>query len=210
MAGRLAPGSKLLFADLTERYGVSMGALREGLQRLAEQGLVESEPQIGFRVMSLSTQDLEDLTTARCEIEGMALRYAITHGDLAWESAIVASLHTLERTPVDGAEGDLISDDWTAAHTQFHEALIAACPNTRIRNMASTLRASAEVYRHWSKIGDERGGYPRDITAEHHELVEAVLGRDTEQAVRLLEQHLWATARLLINRASNLGPQAGD
>ena len=89
LSGRLEPGARLPFADLTDRYGASMGALREALQRLAEQGLVVNEPQQGFRVQALSVDDLRDLTAARCEIEGLALRYSIAHGDLAWESGIV-------------------------------------------------------------------------------------------------------------------------
>lgn len=215
MSGRLLPGSKLPFADLTERYGVSMGAIREGLQRLVEQGLVVSEPQIGFRVMALSVDDLRDLTTARCEIEGLALRYAIANGDLAWESGIVAAFHTLQHTPIhDEAIDDLtaaattavLSEDWTAAHSNFHEALIAACPNQRIRTTANTLRAAAEVYRHWSTIGDDTDDNPRDTDAEHQHIVTAVLARDTEQAVRLLERHLRATTRRLIDRVKRLDP----
>lgn len=214
MSGRLLPGSKMQFADLTERYGVSMGALREGLQRLVEQGLVVSEPQIGFSVMSLSVDDLRDLTTARCEIEGLALRYAIANGDLAWESEIVGSFHALQRTPLsDDTDADpddvprpALSDDWTAAHTRFHEALIAACPNLRIRTTANTLRAAAEVYRHWSSIGDDTNTKQRDTDAEHKTIVDAVLARDTETAVRLLEQHLRATTRRLIDRVKRLDP----
>jgi DNA-binding GntR family transcriptional regulator len=218
MSGRLLPGSKLQFADLTERYGVSMGAIREGLQRLCEQGLVVSEPQIGFRVMALSIDDLRDLTTARCEIEGLALRYAIASGDLAWESEIVASYHALSRTPAteeppSGSDGGLdaddviqgvLSEDWTAAHTRFHEALIAACPNQRIRSAANTLRAAAEVYRHWSNIGTPGESVPRNTDSEHKGIVDAVLARDTEKAVRLLDQHLRHTARRLIDRVSHL------
>lgn len=213
LSGRLEPGARLPFADLTDRYGASMGALREALQRLAEQGLVLNEPQQGFRVTALSVDDLRDLTTARCEIEGLALRYSIAHGDLAWESAIVASFYELERTPmsVEGSDdaasgfpapdGAVLAEDWAGVHTRFHESLIAACPNARLRTIASSLRDSAELYRHWSA----RSKDPRDTNAEHKGLVDAVLARDTERAVGLLEQHLRHTARLLIDRASELG-----
>jgi DNA-binding GntR family transcriptional regulator len=60
LAGVLAPGSRLLFADLGDRYHASMGVLREALTRLAGEGLVDSEPQTGHRVMSLSAADLVD------------------------------------------------------------------------------------------------------------------------------------------------------
>lgn len=214
LAGHLEPGTRLPFADLTERYGASMGALREALQRLAEQGLVVNEPQQGFRVQSLSIDDLRDLTQARCEIEGLALRYAIAHGDLAWESEIVAAFYALERTPMNTSDseeetgflaedGTVLAEDWASAHTRFHLALYAACPNVRLRSIASTLRDAAELYRHWSA----RSKDPRDTNAEHKAIVDAVLARDTERAVGLLEQHLQHTARLLTDRASELGNQ---
>lgn len=198
LAGRFEPGAKLAFADLTERYGGSMGAIREGLQRLVEQGLVDSEPQQGFRVVSLSIDDLRDLTGARCDVEGLALRYAVLHGDLAWESEIVAAFYALERTAmhIDGEPG--IPSDWAAAHQRFHDALIAGCPNQRLRAIASSLRDAAELYRYWSVRSDS----PRDTDAEHRQIVDAALARDADLAVRLLEQHLRTTARLLIDRVS--------
>ena len=106
LAGALQPGARLPFAELSARYRSSTSAIREGLQRLVEQGLVTSEPQLGFRVVTLSIADLEDLTTARREIEGLALRYSIEHGDLAWEAGVVAAWHTLERTPLGSTAPD--------------------------------------------------------------------------------------------------------
>jgi len=198
--GELQPGARLPFAELSERYGGSMSAIREGLQRLVEQGLVVSEPQLGFRVVALSVEDLVDLTVARCEIEGLALRFAVEHGDLAWESEIVASLYALEHTPLDPAP-PLLLEDWVAAHQRFHTALFAACPNNRVRAIASTLRDAAELYRHWSRQA-EGPSSTRDIDAEHRALAEAVLARDANKAVGLLEAHLRTTAETLTNCGS--------
>lgn len=197
LGGRLVPGARLPFADLGARYESSTSAIREGLQRLVEQGLVTSEPQLGFRVVTLSVDDLHDLTTARCEIEGLALRYSIEHGDLAWESRVVAAWHTLERTPLSAtfADGhDALALDWSSAHQSFHESLIAACPNRRILATATALRAAAELYRHWSWRAT---GVVRDVVIEHQQLVDAVLQRDAARAVELLHEHLTTTSRLL-------------
>ena len=216
LTGRIAPGSRLPFAELTERYGVSMGAMREGLQRLVEQGLVVSEPQIGFKVVSLSVPDLHDLTTARCEIEGLALRYAITHGDLGWETEIVAALYALERTPQEADPALLVeltvvplAEEWTAAHKRLHEALIAGCPNQRLRTIASSLRDAAELYRHWSKQTENTTKTTRQTDVEHRGIVDAALARHTELAVSLLEEHLRTTARLLIDRSSDVDDPVG-
>ncbi len=196
LSGRLLPGTKLRFADLTERYDCSTSVVREGLTRLAEQGLVQAEPQHGFHVTSLSVDDLEDLTDARCALEGLVLRMSIDHGNLAWESELVAAHHSLDRTSME-TDGDpvVMSEMWTEAHSRFHGALLAACPNQRLRNMALSLRDAAELYRRWSRpIGHDDH---RDVRGEHRALVEAALRGDATEAVRLLEEHLRRTTRAL-------------
>ena len=129
LSGRVLPGTKLRFAELTERYDCSTSVVREGLTRLAEQGLVQSEPQHGFHVTPLSQDDLDDLTTARCEIEGLVLRMSIEHGDIAWESEVVAAHHALDRTPME-SDGDpvVMSEEWTLAHARFHQASVVRVP----------------------------------------------------------------------------------
>ena len=164
--GSRAAGTKLRFADLTVRYDCSTSVVREGLTRLVEQGLVQSEPQHGFHVTPLSQDDLDDLTTARCEIEGLVLRMSIEHGDIAWESEVVAAHHALDRTPMEtGGDPVVMSEEWTLAHARFHQALLSACPNQRLRNMALSLRDAAELYRRWSRpLGQDRD---RDVQGEH-------------------------------------------
>ena len=196
LSGRVLPGTRLRFAELTDRYDCSTSVLREGLTRLAEQGLVQSEPQHGFRVTPLSDDDLEDLTTARCALEGLVLRMSIEHGDIAWESELVAAHHALDRTAME-TDGDpaLMTEEWTVAHSRFHAALLAACHNQRLRTMALALRDAAELYRRWSRpIGHDQG---RDVAGEHRALVDAALRGDAKEAVRLLEEHLRRTTRAL-------------
>ena len=80
LGGRPRPGDKLPFADLCARYDTSVGVMREGLSRLVAQGLVVNEPQVGFRVIPLSTEDLRQLTEARVYVEGRVLELAIAAG----------------------------------------------------------------------------------------------------------------------------------
>lgn len=207
LAGRLRPGDKLPFAELSERYDASQGVLREGLARLVAEGLVVSEPQVGYRVMPLSIKDLEDLTDARCEIEGLVLRNAVEHGDVEWEAGVVAAHHTLERTPEGKGSPDArASEQWAEAHGNFHRALLAACTNERLKKMAIDLRASAEVYRQWSEALNEG---ERDVADEHRALMQAALDRDADRAVELLTSHLRTTQMRLVSSALNSAPAGG-
>lgn len=198
LAGRLPPGSRLPFTRLTARYDASMGVLREGLSRLAAQGLVQAEPQQGFRVTPLSEQDLRDLTAARCAIETMVLREAMESGTVAWEARVLAAHHTLQRTPqMCEDDPERLTDEWVAAHAAYHGALLEGCPNARLRGIANSLRDSAELYRRWSV---PLGGTHRDIAGEHRRILDAVLAADPGQAVTALAAHIQHTTDALLTK----------
>jgi DNA-binding GntR family transcriptional regulator len=218
LTGKIAPGTKLPAADLCDTYDASIGVTREALSRLCELGLVVAEAQIGYRVMPLSIEALEDLTLARCEIEGAALSLSVQHGDLAWESAVVASHYALERTAIWQTDGErLVNLDWESAHAAFHKALLAACPSPRLVNVASSLRDAAELYRLWSGGGLHPGPHVsldtghRDVGHEHCSIKDAALDRDHQAASDLLRAHLRTTADLLRARISaGLLPKSDD
>jgi DNA-binding GntR family transcriptional regulator len=208
MAGRLAPGTQLPFAELGRRYRTSIGVLREGLSRLAEQGLVRAEPRHGFQVTPLSGDDLAELTVARCEIEVLLLRLAIRHGTLEWESRLLAAHHTLDGTPeTRGDDTSTFSEVWITAHAQFHAVIFEGCPNSWLRAIAARLRDSAEIYTHWwaRSLGhDER----RDLAIEHKALVDALIARDVEGATRVITTHIQRTAAVFFASTGNV--DSGD
>ena len=57
LSGALHPGTKLVIADLVERYGIGATPVREGLSRLVTQGFVKAIGQRGFRVTAVSEDD---------------------------------------------------------------------------------------------------------------------------------------------------------
>lgn len=197
LAGRLLPGQRLQFNELSARYLTSVGVLREALSRLVEQGLVISEPQQGFHVVPVSPDDLRDLTAARVEIETMTLRRALEAGDLAWESRLVAAHHILFGTPqLDPDDPRRVSESWSSAHAMFHEVLLEACPIRRLREIARSLRDASELYRRWSRhLGSE---LDRDIPGEHHGLLDAAIRRDVETATELLTRHIEYTTNAVL------------
>lgn len=195
LGGILAPGEKLAFGQLQARYDVSTGVLREVLPRLVEQGLAVSEAQLGFRVVPVSVPDLLELTDTRVFVETEALRRSIAHGDVEWESAVLAARHRLSRTASLDTDGR-VSEAWLAAHSGFHGALLQACPNTRLVHIAESLRDVSEVYRCWSVRSPESAA--RDVDAEHDRIATAAVDRDAHRAVDELRRHIELTTDLLI------------
>jgi DNA-binding GntR family transcriptional regulator len=193
LACRILPGSKLKIHDLCERFSVSLGAVREALSRLTSEGLVVAEPQRGFRAAPISAADLQDLTMARIEIDSLCLRRAISHGDVQWESRLVAATHRLARTPERDADDP--NEDWAAAHADFHLTLVEGCNSPWLLHLHSLLYAQSERYRRLSVPFAASG---RNVNDEHQAIVNATLARNAKLAVRLLAAHLETTTRILL------------
>jgi len=192
--GQLAPGEKLRIDALRALYGVGASPLREALNRLSAEGLVIQEDQRGFRVPPVSVDDLQELTRTRCLINEVALREAIARGDPAWEEQIVVAHHRLARTAFDLGTPTIVNPEWERRHREFHMALIVACGSRWIAASWGQLFDLADRYRHLSKRGD---GQHRDFHAEHRAIMDATLARNTELAVRLLNEHVSRTAELV-------------
>ncbi len=193
--GVLAPGSKLGFADIGARYTVSTGVLREVLPRLVEQGLAGWEPQLGYRVVSLTVPDLMHLTEARVAFEAMVLTQSVITGGLEWETGVVAAHHHLSKTPTHQDEGT-INLEWPVIHARFHRALLSGCPNPRLRDIVNDLRDVSEVYRCWSVTPGT--AHMRDVAAEHKAIADAAIARDVDGAVGALTAHIQATTYMLL------------
>src|SRR5208337_15324 len=76
LAGRLAPGSRLVECELTARFSVSRGPVREALRRLAAEGLIEHLPHRGALVRRLTLREIRELFEIRVEMEALAARLA--------------------------------------------------------------------------------------------------------------------------------------
>lgn len=196
--GRHAPGAKLKIEALRKHYSSGATPVREALSLLAADGLVSREHQRGFRVAGISTSEFEELLAIRCFIEGRALRLAIESGGEAWEEAIVIARHRLQGRTSLRTDGD--TTEWEHHHKTFHMALISACGSRTLLRLSNQLYDENSRYRHVARL---KGGARPTISREHDDIAEAVLTRQADLAVKLLETHYRTTGKLLREALEN-------
>lgn len=192
LRGELAPNERLRAADLDKRFQLGLTPIREALARLGSEGLVVVEAHRGARVVETSPVEFADLMKTRREIERLCLADAIAHGDAQWEAGVVAALHVLQRTPLpDFSSPKALASEWEERHRSFHEALISACTSEWLKRFWHQLADHSQRYR---KIRLERAHLiARDVNAEHQAILGAVLARDTQAALALMDRHLEET-----------------
>lgn len=76
LRGEFAPGERLLTVPLAERIGVSRTPIRLALERLAQEGILESRAGSSFKVRKFTVSDIWDAIEARGVLEGAAARLA--------------------------------------------------------------------------------------------------------------------------------------
>ena len=189
--GALFPEEKLLIEGLSERYGIGTVPLREALNRLSSEGLVQRRSHRGFFVAAISMSDLEELVKTRIWLETLALRESIGNADEAWEEALVVSCHRLARTqrrlpPEAGRE---MSDEWEKRHKAFHMLLLDRCGSSWLLGFCSSLMDQAVRYRSLSMNSNPSQLRREGAAAEHRAILDAVLEHDTQNACSLLAEH---------------------
>ncbi|MBB3140846.1 DNA-binding transcriptional regulator CsiR [Halomonas organivorans] len=197
--GVFQPGEKLLMSRLKERYDLGIGPLREALSQLVAERLVVAISQRGYRVATMSREELADLYDARAQLEGLVLELAIERGDDAWEADILAKAHTLAKVmEVHSAEEML--DVWDARHKAFHTAIAAGCNSPHLMQLRQHLFDQVERYRHlWlcETVFSEQALESK--RQEHAALVEVILARDTERARHMMRDHLMTPVPIILD-----------
>lgn len=182
---KLAPGSKLPFELLRERYDTGLSPLRESLSRLAVEGLVIGEDQRGFRVAPLTVDDFVDLTTLRREIEVMAVIRSVERGGDSWEADLVRAFHhmLLASSPVKRG----YPTEWARRHKAFHEALVSACGSPRLLLLRRQL---FDQFMRYQRVAPRHVWKNSIRDTEHKKIVDAAVSRNVDKVAALARAHI--------------------
>ena len=187
--GELAPGEKLKIEQLRGLLDTGASPVREALSLLTSDMLVERLDQRGFRAAPVGKANFDEILMLRCALEELALRASIANADAVWEERLVLAHHHMQKAGERGAP------DFEVAHKEFHMVLLENA------HLPTLLRYCAQLYdlniRYRYLAAGGAGYKKRSISAEHQNLFEAALDRDTERATELLLAHYRLTGAYL-------------
>ena len=133
ISGALAQGSRIADSAIAERYGLSRTPVREALQKLEAEGLVERDPMKGHVVSGLSDRDIAAVYSIRKALEGLAIRQAaarIAQEDLDRLQAIVESARSHWR----GTAPDRL-EHYMARTKEFNAILLESSREERLLSL---------------------------------------------------------------------------
>ena len=192
---QVQPGQPLSETRLSRQLGISRTPVREALQMLAQEGLVQIIPGRAVTVAAPSVQDVMDAIHVRLLLEPEVAR-------LAAKNITPQQLETLQQAQ-QSLEAALAAADhaaWSKADTVFHETLSAACPNQLLGELALQFRNRV------SYLSIDTPGNPERLavcTAEHRQVVDMIAGRDSDGAARAMRTHIDMFRESIFRRLSH-------
>jgi DNA-binding GntR family transcriptional regulator len=177
LSGALPPGARLSQSQLAEELGMSRIPVRDALQRLAAEGLVELRPNASATVAPLSRADLEELYELRTAVEPHLCELAtplLTPEDLA---AMERELARMARSK--GPQS------WLDANNAFHAILYRRAPRPRMVEIVDRARQLTDRY---SRLVHEHNVH--SAQSEHRLIIEAARNEESVRLASLVRAHL--------------------
>ena len=179
LRGDVAPGSKLSQQSIAERFGVSRIPVRDALQILAGEGLVQHTSNATAAVTGMSIAELQELYELREAVEPLATQIAVPNVGRADLLTMRKQLQIMEQhadTPT-----------WLAANTNFHAAVYRRANRPRMIELVERLRGLTDRYMY---VHLEIIGQTEHLVSEHLGILTAVESGDAALAARLTREHL--------------------
>lgn len=182
LEGQVTPGERLNEGELAKALGISRTPIREAINRLEKEGLVEIYPQRGAFVMQLSKEDIEELFLIREKLEGLAAFLAAQRIDKNGLAKLEACIQGFEEPFDERAISRYAREDF-----KFHQIVVLLSGGRRLHNLISTLHDHIRIYRLTAHGSSER---MKESLQDHRKIIEALSKKDGEEAEQRMRLHI--------------------
>ena len=182
LQGRLKPGEVITELRLSKALGVSRTPIREALQHLEQESLVEIRPNRGAVVLGITRDDLEVIYDMRIRLEGLAASLAAKTAD---EEQLNAMKEVLDLQEFYVEKNN--PDEQEIFDSRFHEMVYEFSGKRILYEVLKNLHRRITRYRRLSVTDMDRA---RKAITEHREIYEAIREGNGSLADTLTIRHV--------------------
>jgi len=187
LEGTLKPGERLMEVHLANKLGVSRTPIREAMHKLELEGLVVVIPRRGAQVARITEKSLKDVLEVRRSLDMLIAELAcerITDEQLKGLKEAAEEFGSVCRKELKtGADTTSIA----RADVAFHDILMEATGNTRLRAMVNNL--AEQMYRYRFVYLTDKSTHER-LIIEHTKIYEAIASKDKDKAREAARIHI--------------------
>jgi len=185
LRGGLAPGAALSQESLAREFGISRTPLRDALQILAGDGLVQLGGPGSATVVSPSASDARDLLLIRATIDSVAARRAAGRAERDRRELAAILEPALQELEASAAAGDRYR--FRVADSRFHVAILRHCGLDQLDRCYAFVHTTAlSMY----AVRAPSPGHLARSSGHHQGIAAAIAAGDTELSARLAQEHV--------------------
>jgi DNA-binding GntR family transcriptional regulator len=185
------PGEFITDTQIANQLKVSRTPVREAFYRLEKEGLLIYEARRGWKVYTLSLDDIHEIFDIKEVLEGMVARQAAGCKDETLQANLREALKNMQAA---AEAGD--SELWLQADRSMHDTLFQMADNER----AARIVANLNDQWHRVRIGFiALQGRTRRSAEEHRLFVESILAGDGVEAEQRMRTHLNEVRKELVH-----------
>jgi DNA-binding GntR family transcriptional regulator len=180
--GKLRPGENVNGQELAESIGVSLGTVRQALDWLCRDGLLQRLPRRGWKVVQLDARDVVDAFKIRLLLEAEAIGRAKDHLTREQLERMVA-----ENERVIREQNRMTEDERRRIDYKFHRTFLEASGSPILLHVVDPLVRKCML------TGISLGIPASHVSVtygEHIDIARALLDNDLERAKAVLVNHL--------------------
>jgi DNA-binding GntR family transcriptional regulator len=183
LSGVLAPGAPIKEVAIASELSISRAPVREAMQILVREGLIESHPQKGKNVTALTAKQIKNSYFTGGVLEAAAVSQALdkyTEKDISKLERIVAKMKA-----VAGRNGPV--SDQAPLDNAFHDLLFSRIDNELIVELCKRSCQGISkflLYKHWVKLFP-----PKKVYERHKKIVAAIKTKNPQNVERVIREH---------------------
>jgi DNA-binding GntR family transcriptional regulator len=192
-AGEMAPGQRLVEAEVVEMFGVTRGSVRAAIQDLAAEGMIELIPNRGARVRVVSLVEAISILECRRVLEGLIAAHAAERVSKDDAKKLRDIGRQMQRAV---KEGDLMT------YAQLDAKLHPFIAEISQQQTASEIivRLKSQIVRHQFRLS-LRPGRPQISLESHLDLIDSIVSRDPARAEAVGRDHVASVIEALQSAA---------
>jgi DNA-binding GntR family transcriptional regulator len=197
------PGDRLDVKAVATQLGVSPTPVKDAINRLAAEGLIDVRPRSGTYVAEISPQAVAETFEIRRALECLAAETLVPRLTKELDERFEKLIDALEH-PVDDESGRRLHEE---SNVEFHLLIVEASGNQRLLELYHSLNAHLTIARIHLRRRPDAARLDQE-RREHRAIVDAIVARNAKALVEALGHHIRRAGLALVEDVTHA--QSGD
>jgi DNA-binding GntR family transcriptional regulator len=181
-------GKRLNVNELQDKFGISSTPIREALNRLQKEGLIEYKNNIGASVISIEEKDIIEIQKVALTLDCAAIRYAIENDRIdEISNELLYNIKNFKEVNDEIKRSESIE--------QFIRVFYKYAENSRLIAMSKLIKGQQSML----KSAYRKGREGMASIDNHINIYNAVLEKNIDSAVTFMEKEYKQATEILLN-----------